>query len=211
MKNILILLCVAMVLLTGCSQVPTDVESAQIAQDLPDDTVADVDVETDTEVLAPNDKVVDEVQNAPIEEIDINTETSSFTFEGFAPGKSHAGTFDELSATLQVLDGTIIGMQSQVQADSVNTGIGGLDDHLQNEDFFDVALYPTIDFTSSSITDDTATGMLNVHGVEKEVSFPVTRDETSISADFLLDTTPFGMKHAGVDKEVKITFEFSTE
>jgi polyisoprenoid-binding protein YceI len=60
---------------------------------------------------------------------------------------------------------------------SVNTGVDQRDTHLKSPDFFDVATYPTMTFTSTGITKAAAnhynlTGNLTLHGVTK----PVTMD-----------------------------------
>ena len=72
-------------------------------------------------------------------------------------------------------------------------------------------MYPEITFTSSQVdaTSGEITGMLDFHGVEHEVTFPATITDTTITADFVLDTTPFNIKYTGVNKEVRIAFEFS--
>ena len=52
------------------------------------------------------------------------------------------------------------------------------------------------------------TGLLTFHGITNKVSFPVIVSDNMISADFMLDTTPYKMKHVGVNKEVLISFKF---
>lgn len=184
MKRILLaILLLTLVLVVGC-QVPDDVPQAEVVEEI-------------------------ETQETGATEVPMNPETSSFTFEGYAPGKSHDGTFEEMEGFLLKEKNQIVGMQGIIQAASVNTGIEGLDDHLKNDDFFDVEVYPTIEFTSAAIEDNQMTGTLTFHGVTKDVAFPVEVTENSISADFLLDTTDFNMKSAGVDKNVKITFTIS--
>ncbi len=67
--------------------------------------------------------------------------------------------------------------QLTINTGSVNTGVDARDSHLKSADFFDVANYPTMTFTSTAITKATAnhytlTGNLTLHGVTK----PVTMD-----------------------------------
>ena len=192
MKHILLILLVASVLI-GCN-VPEDVPSAEIEVE---GTEADPT------------EIPDALEDAVITEVPFNIASSSFEFEGYAPGKSHAGTFDDFDGIIFIEDNAIVGFSSNIIADSVNTGIGGLDAHLKNEDFFDTAQYPEITFTSMTLEGDTLSGPLTFHGVTHDVSFPVTVTENTISTEFLLDTTPFNMKNVGVDKNVRIAFTFS--
>src|ERR1700761_1839549 len=62
-----------------------------------------------------------------------------------------------------------------VNTASVNTGVDARDNHLKSADFFDVANYPAMTFTSTGITKTSAnhytlTGNLTLHGVTKPVS-----------------------------------------
>jgi polyisoprenoid-binding protein YceI len=196
-KVIITVFILSLLLLIGC-QVPDDVPQAEVIED----------VQTED---TPQAEVLDEVQAEETQgtEVPINKEVSSFTFEGYAPGKSQDGTFEEIEGFLLKEENNVVGMQGVIQAASVNTEIEGLDDHLKKDDFFDVEVYPTIEFISTSIENNQMSGTLIFHGVAKSVVFPVETTENSVSADFLLDTTDFNMKNAGVDKNVKITFRMS--
>lgn len=65
-----------------------------------------------------------------------------------------------------------------VDAATVNTGNGSRDGHLKKDDYFDVAKYPTINFTSTKITtgskqgEYTMNGTVTIKGISKPVSFP---------------------------------------
>ena len=66
-----------------------------------------------------------------------------------------------------------------IDAKSVSTGFGPLDDHLKNKDFLEVETYPTITFKSTAVKktgDKTAdvTGDLTIHGVTKPVTLKTT-------------------------------------
>ena len=195
MKKALITVLLLTLLFTVGCQVPDDVAQAEVGKEVTEEQKAEMET--------PNGAT------ETTESVPINLEASSFAFEGYAPGKSHMGTFDEMEGSIIKSEGIIVGIKGIIQAASVNTGISGLDDHLKNDDFFDVEGYPTIEFTSTKIEDGQLSGTLNFHGVTKEVSFPVQLSENSITADFLLDTTDFKFKYVGVDKDVKITFTLS--
>lgn len=137
----------------------------------------------------------------------IDTSKSRFYFEGFGPGKSHEGKFSDWSGDLFLENGAIIGFDGIIQTDSVDTGIGGLDDHLMAEDFFNTNTYPTIKFLSTNLDNGKLTGDLTFLGTKNSITFPVTITEDSIEADFVLDTEPFGELNSKVNKEVRIFFE----
>jgi polyisoprenoid-binding protein YceI len=69
-------------------------------------------------------------------------------------------------------------VEIQIKVESIDTAHSGRDDHLRGPDFFDVKQFPLATFTSSSV-EKTAekkwkvTGMLNLHGVKKEVTIPL--------------------------------------
>ena len=92
-----------------------------------------------------------------------------------------SGQFTEFSGTI-VADFSNLDASSVVftiVAASIDTQNEDRDKHLRSEDFFDVATYPEITFTSSKITksgDNTfaVTGTLSMHGVSKTVTLPVT-------------------------------------
>lgn len=66
-----------------------------------------------------------------------------------------------------------------IDAASISTGFGPLDDHLKSADFLEVETYPQITFKSTGVTqtgDMTAdvTGDLTIHGVTKPVTLKTT-------------------------------------
>ena len=79
--------------------------------------------------------------------------------------------YDVASQTLQSAQGTI-------EAASIDTNNKKRDDHLRNEDFFDVIQFPKITFKSTSVkkTGDNqfeVTGNLNVLGMDRKVVLPI--------------------------------------
>ncbi len=91
------------------------------------------------------------------------------------------GRFDRFHGTLQYDEENPANSKIQVTVDtaSVNSNHAERDKHLRNDDFLDVEKYPTASFESTSVEvtapgQATVTGKLNLHGVTKEVSFPVS-------------------------------------
>lgn len=86
------------------------------------------------------------------------------------------GEFKDFTATIVATkpDFSDAKITLTVNTASVNTGIDQRDGHLKSADFFDVATYPTMTFTSTSITPTSANkytlkGNLTLHGVTKPV------------------------------------------
>jgi len=149
-----------------------------------------------------NDKLGFEGVRDPVE-----VSKSHMSFEGFGPGKSHLGVFDNWEADIYIEEGNIIGFEGIIKTNSVNTGIGGLDTHLQSEDFFNADKYSEITFKSNNLEDGTLSGGLNFLGTYSVISFPVIITSSSLSADFILDTSQFGEMNDKANKEVRIFFE----
>src|SRR3984885_15971342 len=88
------------------------------------------------------------------------------------------GEFTKLTGSAQInpADPAKSTVEITIQAGSLNTREPQRDEHLRSPDFFDVAKYPTLTFTSKRIETLGAeafnlTGDLTIHGVTKEVSF----------------------------------------
>ena len=116
-------------------------------------------------------------------------------------------TFDVSNMSVTSVDGTFSGMQGTIrfnpsdlsnatldvciQASSVDTENSQRDEHLQNEDFFEVDKYPTICFQSSAITRTSsgylARGTLTMHGVTKTVSIPFTFANKTFTGELTID------------------------
>ncbi|MDH3744293.1 MAG: YceI family protein [Acidobacteriota bacterium] len=90
------------------------------------------------------------------------------------------GTFDGFEGTI-VRDAEMPAHSSvrfTIETASINTANGDRDDHLRASDFFDAEKFPTIEFESTSVeaTGDgeyQVTGLLNMHGVAREIVLPV--------------------------------------
>jgi|SRR5579864_3879922 len=68
-------------------------------------------------------------------------------------------------------------VQFTVQAASIDTGSDGRDKDLRSPNFFDVAKFPTLSFTSTKVAPKgnnafDVTGSLTIHGVTKTVTIP---------------------------------------
>ncbi len=92
-------------------------------------------------------------------------------------------------------------VETTIQMKSVDTGNGDRDDHLRNEDFFDVEQFPTMVFKSTGFKmedeeEGEMTGTLTMHGV----TLPVTLEVEFNGAI----TDPWGNDRVGFSAEGKI-------
>src|ERR1700712_2332304 len=110
----------------------------------------------------------------------VNKAHSHFTFTITHLAVSDVdGGFKDFDATITATkpDFSDAKVEFVAQTASINTGVDQRDGHLKSPDFFDVAKYPTVNFTSTSIKATSTnhyklTGALTLNGITK----PVTLD-----------------------------------
>ncbi|QWV92333.1 YceI family protein [Geomonas oryzisoli] len=114
------------------------------------------------------------------------------------------GNFEKHKGTVEINDKDITKSKVNVTIDtaSVNTNVAKRDEHLKSPDFFDVAKYPTMTFTSKKVAKAgkgklKVTGDLTLHGVTKEVVLNV-EGPAKESKD------PWGNFRSGVTASTKI-------
>lgn len=125
---------------------------------------------------------------------------------GFAKFKGKA----EIDAATKTLKAVSV----EIDTASLFTEIGKLTDHLKSPDFFEVREYPAAKFESTKIVAGAAgkatiTGMLSLHGVTKEISFPATVEVgekgLTLKSEFSIDRTQFGMTFGEGKVEPKVS------
>ncbi|MHB1700715.1 MAG: YceI family protein [Acidobacteriaceae bacterium] len=83
------------------------------------------------------------------------------------------------TAIIDDKDLTKSSVKATIDTTTVDTGNSQRDTHLKSKDFFDVAIYPTMTFTSTKIMDNGGklemTGDLTLHGVTKPVTLDLDR------------------------------------
>lgn len=113
------------------------------------------------------------------------------------------GRFADFTGTIQ-LDEAIpqnSRVDVTIQAASIDTAEADRDKHLRSADFFEVETYPTLTFTSTSVTPRggqsyDVVGDLTIHGTTKQVTLPVS---------FLGKARdPWGNEKAGFEAELTI-------
>ncbi|MGO4383126.1 YceI family protein [Specibacter sp. RAF43] len=112
------------------------------------------------------------------------------------------GKFTAVEGTL-TLGETIAdsAVTATAQAASFNSGDENRDGHVRSADFLDVETYPTLTFTSTSVSGDQGsfelTGELTIRGIAKTVTF--TGEFNGVAVD------PFGATRAGFEAKTVIS------
>lgn len=135
-------------------------------------------------------------------------DSSTIGFTGSKVTGSHDGGFKDFSGFFMMADGDDVPTSGEftIQMDSTWSDNDKLTGHLKGDDFFGVETYPTSTFklTKATKTGDGSfeiSGNLTMHGVEKNITFPVTAsrdgDTAKFSAEFDINRKDFGIVYAG--------------
>jgi polyisoprenoid-binding protein YceI len=131
---------------------------------------------------------------------------SSIEWVGAKVTSDHTGGFKALSGHAVVADGTVKNATVTIDVSSIYSDHPKLTTHLLSDDFFDVSKFTTTTFEITEVATaeggpSTVTGTLDLHGIQKTISFPATVKTTdssaTISAEFTLLRKDFGMTYPG--------------
>ncbi len=125
----------------------------------------------------------------------IDSTASYLTWKGFKPGGEHYGKLPVSTGEISVVEGKLKGgnitvaMNGIVVEDLQGEMAAQVKAHLENEDFFEVATYPTARFELTDIPADGIAvdsirelkGNLTLKGVTKNITIPVS--EVSVNQD----------------------------
>jgi len=147
---------------------------------------------------------------AKMETLTLDPGPSVIGFVGSKVTGKHEGKFEKVTGTITLADGKAEGGKITIEVDtsSVKTDDAKLDGHLKSADFFDVEKYPKATFTSTNIktggeggATHTVTGELDLHGVKKVLTFPVTiaiaPDSVTGTSEFAINRKDFSIVYAG--------------
>src|SRR5690242_9940244 len=115
---------------------------------------------------------------SPFREYRVETAHSSIAFDIPFLGYPVHGRFDDVRGTILYTPGDLTrsSVTVAIPPSSINTGSKHRDEHLRSSDFFDVAQYPAIFFTSRTIRRAPngliVEGPLSLHGVTRDVAIP---------------------------------------
>jgi polyisoprenoid-binding protein YceI len=138
-------------------------------------------------------------------------EKSKIEFVGAKVTRDHHGEFKNFDGSIEYAQSKPAKIAFDIDLTSIVTDTEKLTGHLKTPDFFDVAKYPKATFTATSITEAPAgspngqthsvTGILDLHGVQKEVTFPVTAQTTAegvrTTSEFTINRHDWGISYRG--------------
>lgn len=132
--------------------------------------------------------------------IDTSHTTAEFSVRHLMVTKVR-GRFTDITGLMTIADdASESSVDVVIGTASVTTGDEARDAHLRSKDFLDVDTYPSMTFTSTSVTgegsDYTVLGDLTLHGVTKPVELAL--EFNGVSAD------PWGGTRAGFSAETEI-------
>ena len=136
----------------------------------------------------------------------------SVKFDGGDP----SGEFKGLKGTINFdpKDLTSSKFITSIDVATINTGNGMKNTHAKSEKWFDAEKYPTITFTSNVISKTPAgyqaTGTLNMHGVQKQVTLPFTFNNNIFEGAFEVNRLDYNINiaepdHGGAKIKVSIS------
>ncbi|WP_431217265.1 YceI family protein [Puia sp. P3] len=138
--------------------------------------------------------------------IAFSSDDASGIFKGFKGNIA----FDEQNPAASKFDVTI-------DVATINTGNGLQNKHAKSDEWFDVAKYPQIHFTSQKVVKTGATfqvtGDLDIHGVKKSTTIPFTFKEAAgggtFTATFTVNRSDFKVGKPGGDVGEQIKLDVS--
>ena len=136
---------------------------------------------------------------------------SSIHWVGAKVTGDHKGEFKNFDGSIDYAAGKPSRIAFDIDVNSVVSDNEKLTGHLKSPDFFDVAKFPKATFVSTSIADAPAgtaggathivKGTLDLHGVQKEVSFPVVSQVSAegvrTKSEFTINRHDWGISYKG--------------
>ena len=140
----------------------------------------------------------------------------SIKFDGGDP----SGEFKGLKGTVNFDPNDLASSKFDVSIDvaTINTGNGMKNTHAKSAMWFDAEKYPTIKFTSTSITKTDAgyqvKGILDMHGVQKEITIPFTFSDDTFIGSFQINRLDYNIntaepKHGAAEFKVDLSVPVS--
>jgi polyisoprenoid-binding protein YceI len=130
----------------------------------------------------------------------------SVKFDGGDP----SGEFTGLKGTIKFDPGNLAEskIDCSIDVESINTGNGMKNTHAKSDKWLDAAKYPVIRFTSKTIKKTAAgfeaSGTLDFHGVQKDITLPFTFVNNVFAGGFEVNRMDYNVNSAEPDHGGKI-------
>lgn len=165
------------------------------------------------------------VENKAVDAYKVDASKSMIQALGAKITATHPIDFKNFTGKLGVSEGSLSGVSFEVPMKDLVADHPKLTAHLLNEDFFDIAKFPTSNFVSREIkpiNDDKApytheiTGDLTIMGKTKRITFPATvkvdGGTVQANSEFVLNRQDFGVAYPGrpddlIQDNVKMTIK----
>ncbi|HMJ11952.1 MAG TPA: YceI family protein [Polyangiaceae bacterium] len=144
-----------------------------------------------------------------------NETNSKVGYVGAKVTRKHHGSFGTFRGTVRLADAdpTKSSVKVEIDTASIVSDDAKLTGHLKSPDFFDVQKFPKATFASTLIraggangATHTVTGNLELHGVQKSITFPATLriQDGSVAADaeFAINRKDFGIVYPGMPDDL---------
>jgi polyisoprenoid-binding protein YceI len=140
---------------------------------------------------------------ASAEKYALNGSNTKVSWLGSKVTGKHNGNFEKLSGTLELVPDAL--EKSRIVLDietaSITSDNADLTKHLKSPDFFDVEKFPKTTLTSTSLSKDSLTGNLDLHGVTKSITVPITvnvgAEKVTAKSEFVLKRKDFNIVYPG--------------
>ena len=150
------------------------------------------------------------VQAATTQKVQVDTSTSTLHAKAAKVTATHDIVFEDWSGALEMAGQELTGVEVTVQISGLKADQDKLTGHLKSPDFFDAEQFPTASFRSTSIqakpgpegATHLVTGTMNMHGVDKELSFPAKLEGAQLSTEFVIDRQDFGIAYPGMPDDL---------
>ncbi|MEL6341724.1 MAG: YceI family protein [Myxococcota bacterium] len=140
--------------------------------------------------------------------VNADNTNSKLEWVGAKVTNSHPGGFNKFTVEGTIEGNRMIGVKTEIDLASLYSDSEKLTGHLKDEDFFNVSAFTTATFTSTEIKSGgadgathTVVGVLDLHGVQKELSFPATIDVSpagaTLDAEFSINRNDWGIVYPG--------------
>jgi len=134
----------------------------------------------------------------------LDTEKSNIEWLGKKLTGSHNGNIKAQKGMIQVDEkgnitagNFILDMSTINCTDLEGESKQGLEEHLNNADFFNTTEFPIASFEISKVKSDTIFGILTIKNISNEIQFNYKKiGELSYEADIIIDRTQFNIKYA---------------